>query len=90
MALELKRETEMTGLIWLTNIETAEPVGVPLSKVLLIEQKRPQNGGAVALYLDHGKEVQVSESLASVKERIAAADRGEAPLERPAVALATG
>ena len=46
----------MTGLIWLTNVETAEMIGVPLSKLLLIEQKRPQDGGAVALYLDHGKD----------------------------------
>ncbi len=60
----------MTGILWLTNIETAEPVGVPLSKLLLIEQKRAQDGGAVALYLDHGREVHVSESLSRVHELI--------------------
>lgn len=62
----------MTGILWLTNIDTAEPVGVPLSKLLLIEQKRAQDGGAVALYLDHGREVHVSESLPRVNELIEA------------------
>ncbi|MEO1611371.1 MAG: hypothetical protein AAFU55_03295 [Pseudomonadota bacterium] len=80
----------MTGLIWLTNVETAETIGVPLSKVLLIEQKRPQDGGAVALYLDHGKEVQVSESLSRIKDFIAAADGASALPERPSVTLAAG
>ena len=60
----------MTEILWLTNIETAEPVGVPLSKLLLIEQKRAEDGGAVALYLDHGREVHVSESLSRVNELI--------------------
>ena len=82
----------MTGLIWLTNVETAEVVGLPLSKVLLIEQKRPQDGGAVAFYLDHGKEVQVSESMARVRECIADAEAGDDPIARakPAVTLAAG
>lgn len=82
----------MTGMIWLTNVETAEPVGLPLSKVLLIEQKRPQDGGAVAFYLDHGKEVQVSESMARVRECISAA-RGAGDLTappKPSVTLAAG
>jgi len=60
----------MTAILWLTNIDTAEPVGVPLSKLLLIEQKRAQDGGAVALYLDHGREIHVSESLSRVNELI--------------------
>ena len=60
----------MTGLIWLTNIETAEPVGLPLSRVLMIEQKQPQEGGTVTFFLDHGKEVQVSESLARIRDAI--------------------
>ena len=79
----------MIGFIWLTNVETAEPIGVPPSKLLLIEQKRPQDGGAVAIYLDHGKEVQVSESLARIRERIAAAG-ADAPADRPSVTLAAG
>ena len=74
----------MNGMIWLTNIETTETVGLPLSKLLLIEQKRPQDGGAVTLYLDHGKEIQVSESLASVKSAIANASSGVVrDFERP-------
>ena len=80
----------MTGLIWLTNVETAEMIGVPLSKLLLIEQKRPQDGGAVALYLDHGKEVQVSESLSRVKESIAAATGASSFDGAPTVKLAAG
>ncbi|MEL7464191.1 MAG: hypothetical protein AAFN79_09000 [Pseudomonadota bacterium] len=79
----------MNDFIWLTNVETAEPIGFPISKLLLVEQKRPQDGGAVALYLDHGKEVQVSESLARIKERIAAAG-ADALSDRPTVTLATG
>lgn len=66
----------MTGILWLTNIETSEPVGVPLSKVLLIEQKRPQDGGAVAIYLDHDREVHVTESLSRVNELMAVASKG--------------
>ncbi|MGB0505158.1 MAG: hypothetical protein ACPGGK_03090 [Pikeienuella sp.] len=58
----------MDDFIWLTNIDTAEPVGVPVTKVVLIEQKRAQDGGAVALYLEHGKEVFVSESLNRIRE----------------------
>lgn len=58
----------MARIIWLTNIDTAEPVGVPVEKILLIEQKRPQDGGAVALYLAHDKEVYVSESLPRIAE----------------------
>lgn len=61
----------MEDFIWLTNIDTAEQVGVPVAKVLLIEQKRAQDGGAVALYLEHGKEVYVSESLTRIREMMA-------------------
>lgn len=58
----------MTEMIWLTNIETAEPVGAPVDKIVLIEQKRPQDGGAVAIYLAHNKEIYVSESLSRIAE----------------------
>lgn len=68
----------MTQMIWLTNIDTAEAVGVPVGKILLIEQKRPQDGGAVALYLEHGKEIYVSESLARISELLSAGS-GQAP-----------
>lgn len=78
----------MTGLIWLTNIETAEPVGLPLSKVLLIEQKRPQEGGAVTFFLEHGKEVQATESLARICESIEAAVGGGSA-QTPRIALAS-
>ena len=58
----------MTEMIWLTNIDTAEPVGAPVDKIVLIEQKRPQDGGAVAIYLAHDKEIYVSESLSRIAE----------------------
>ncbi|MEM7268184.1 MAG: hypothetical protein AAF401_02910, partial [Pseudomonadota bacterium] len=58
----------MNDIIWLTNIDTAEPVGLSAAKMVLIEQKRPQDGGAVAIYLDFGKEVHVAESLSRVRE----------------------
>lgn len=58
----------MPRLIWLTNIDTAEPVGVPVEKVVLIEQKRPQDGGAVALYLECNREIYVSESRERITE----------------------
>lgn len=58
----------MPRMIWLTNIDTAEPVGAPVDKIVLIEQKRPQDGGAVAIYLAHDKEIYVSESLARIAE----------------------
>lgn len=78
----------MTGLIWLTSIETAELVGLPLSKVLLIEQKRPQEGGAVTIFLEQGKEVQVTESIARICETIEAAT-GDGPAQAPRIALAS-
>lgn len=76
----------MNRMIWLTNIETAECVGLPVERILLIEQKRPQDGGAVAIYLDHGKEVHVSESLRRVADLVEGRETAEA--RAPAVALA--
>lgn len=58
----------MPKMIWLTNIDTAEPVGLPVDKIVLIEQKRAQDGGAVAIYLAHDKEIYVSESLTHVSD----------------------
>jgi len=54
--------------IWVTNIETSEPVGVRVDQILLVEQKRPADGGAVAIYLAHGKEIHVMESFRAVRE----------------------
>lgn len=74
------------NLIWLTNIETAEQVGICPEKIVLIEQKRPQDGGAVTIYLDFGKEVQVSESIGRIREMIETA----APAPASNIAHLTG
>jgi len=59
-----------TQFIWVTNIDTSEPVGVRIDQVLLFEQKRPEDGGAVAIYLAHGKELHVMESFRAVREMV--------------------
>lgn len=63
----------LSGFVWLTNIDTSEPVGFPLSKVLLIEQRRAQDGGAVSIVLENGKELMVSESLLRVTKAMSEA-----------------
>jgi hypothetical protein len=70
----------MPRMIWLTNIDTAEPVGTPVDKIVLIEQKRPQDGGAVAIYLTHDKEIYVSESLSRIAELL---EEGGVPGRQP-------
>ena len=61
--------------IWVTNIDTSEPVGVRVDQILLLEQKRPEDGGAVAIYLAHAKELHVMESFRAVRQMI---ERGAA------------
>jgi hypothetical protein len=56
--------------IWLTNANTSERVGVRLDHILLLEQKRAEDGGAVALYLAHGKEIRVQESFRAIRAAI--------------------
>lgn len=60
----------MSGVIWLSNVETSEPVGIPLHRIALIEQKSGQEGNVVAVFLDTGKELRVIESLDVVKARM--------------------
>ena len=57
-------------MIWLTGLESAEPVGVPVMRIVLVEQKSPKEGHAVALHLDTGKEIRVMESLGDVRALI--------------------
>lgn len=66
------------AFIWMTNIDTSEPVGIRVDQILLVEQKRPENGGAVAIYLAHGKEIQVIESFQAVRDMIVATTPREA------------
>lgn len=63
--------------IWVTNVDTSEPVGVRVDQILLIEQKRPEDGGAVAIYLAHGKELHVIESFRAVRAMVEGAERRE-------------
>lgn len=54
-------------MIWLTALESSEPVGVPIARIALVEQKMPAEGHAVAIYLDTGKEIRVMESLTAIR-----------------------
>lgn len=60
----------MSGWIWLTLVETSEPVGIPIRRIAMIEQKEPQTGNVVAIFLDTGKELRVVESLATIQRML--------------------
>lgn len=60
----------MGGVLWLSSVETSEPVGIPMHRIALIEQKSGQEGHVVAVFLDTGKELRVIESLAAIKSQI--------------------
>ncbi|MEM1130453.1 MAG: hypothetical protein AAGB15_06280 [Pseudomonadota bacterium] len=57
----------MSRYIWLSSVETSEPVGIPVDRIALIEQKTLKEGNIVAIFLDTGKEVRVMESLDRVR-----------------------
>ncbi len=63
----------MPEFIWLTAIESAEPVGVATQRIVMIEQKTRGEGMVVAVHLDIGTEIRVAESL----DRIRAAVEGK-------------
>ena len=54
------------SLIQLTILDTSKPVLINVEEVLLIEQKAPQDGGMVYIYMTHGKEFPVAESYEQV------------------------
>ena len=54
-------------MVWLTALESSEPIGVPVVRIALIEQKMPTEGHAVAIHLDTGKELRVMESLTAIR-----------------------
>ncbi|MEM9059605.1 MAG: hypothetical protein AAGD13_04010 [Pseudomonadota bacterium] len=60
----------MADWLWLTLLETSEPVGIPLIHIALIEQKGPETGNVVTIFLDTGKEIRVIESLAEVRRKL--------------------
>ena len=61
----------MSDWLWLTSVETSEPVGIPVARISMIEQKEPHTGNVVAIFLDTGKEVRVIESLETVRRMLA-------------------
>lgn len=65
----------MHGVIWLSNVENSEPIGIPLRRIALIEQKSAVDGHVVSVLLDTGQEIRVIESLEAVKARMAAQDQ---------------
>lgn len=60
----------MSAVLWLSSVETSEPIGIPVHRIALIEQKSSQEGSVVAVFLDTGKELRVIESLAVVKSQL--------------------
>lgn len=66
--------TQLQGaspILWFTAVETAEQVGVPIARLVMIEQKSVKEAQVVALHLDTGKEIRVVEPLARVREILA-------------------
>ena len=61
------------GWIWVTSVETSEPIGVPVARISMIERKEPQTGHVVAIFLDTGKEGRIVESLEDVRTKLASA-----------------
>lgn len=53
--------------IWLTHLETSEPVGIPIDKIAMIEQKEPHTGNVIVIFLESGKEIRVVESLTHIR-----------------------
>ena len=76
----------MNGLIWLTRVETEKRVGVPLSRVVMIEHAPQGDGDGVCFLLEQGRRVRVSESLTHVQRAIAAAKAGKGGPEASAPA----
>lgn len=61
-------------LVWLTALESSEPVGIPVDRIALVEQKTPTEGHAVAIHLDIGKEIRVMESLTAIRAMLESMD----------------
>lgn len=60
----------MSPMIWLTSLETSEPIGIAQHRITTIEQKPLQEANVVAIFLDTGQEVRVIESLSAVRQRL--------------------
>ena len=61
------------GFAWFTAIDSAEEVGVPVRRILMVEQQARNEDLIVALHLEGGIQIHVVESLEMVRERIATA-----------------
>ena len=63
-------------MIWLTGVETSEPLGIPVSRVTLVERKPARDGHVVAIFLDTGKEIRVMEPLQDVRAALEGGSAG--------------
>ena len=63
----------MGGFAWFTAVESSEPVGIPVDRITMIEQKTRDEGLVVAIHLDAGKEIRVIESLDRVRDVVTGA-----------------
>lgn len=60
--------------LWLTSVETSEPIGIPVARISMIERKEAHTGNVVAVFLDTGKEIRVIESFDVVRGMLSAED----------------
>ena len=57
-------------MIWLTALETSEPLGLNADHIVAIEQKSAKDSHAVGIHLDTGREFLVIENLSDVRALI--------------------
>ena len=58
-------------MLKVTNSDTSQAVLINSDDISLIEQKRPVDGGFVAIYLKSGKEISVTEPLSKIEALLA-------------------
>ena len=63
--------------VWVTSVETSEPIGLPVARISTIEQKERHTGNVVAIFLDSGKEIRVMESLETIKSMLLTAGQAD-------------
>lgn len=60
-------------IIEVTNAYTGLPVFISTDKIILVEEKRPEDGGYVVIYMQGEKEMPITEELADIRKLIKAA-----------------
>lgn len=68
----------MGAILWLTSVETSEPIGIQAERIAFIERKPISEGNVVAIHLDVGREIRVIETLADVQSALSALNVGQA------------